>query len=359
VKKEIDTSSYKNKSVLVTGGGGYIGSSLIQKLRDIPCKIILLSRNKSQKNLIGKGKAKITIRQGDIRDPKIWPRLLKGVDIVFHFAAQTSSKVANENPVDDIQINLLPIVALIEACLREKHPPAIIFSGTVTQVGLTKTYPVNEVFQDRPITVYDINKLAAEKYLQYYAQQLGGKAVTLRLANVYGPGPESSSADRGILNLFVQKAIRGESLTVYGKGDFVRDYVYIDDVINAFLAAGVEIKKTSGHYYVIGSGVGHTFAQMTRMVTRLAAKKTGKKVRVAHIRPPENLSLIESRNFVANYSKFKQITGWKPKISLRSGVSKTVDFYMGKLYSGVGWKSRHILKANSKISKKTMEGMAP
>lgn len=320
-------SYYQDKRILITGGKGYIGSSVIQKLKTVSCEIIILDRKADQQNFPSE-KAKISFYEADVRDKEIWKNVLKKVDILFHFAAQTSSKIANENPLLDVQINLLPVINIIDACQKNNFFPDIVFSGTVTQVGLTKNYPVNEDLKDQPITVYDINKLTAEKYWQYYGNQMNGRAVTLRLANVYGPGPRSSSADRGILNFFVRQALRGEDLTIYGKGDFVRDYIYIDDVANAFLMAGAKMETVKGNYYVIGSGADHMIKEMVELVADQVAQKTGKEVKVVHVPMPKDLSLIEFRYFVADSKKFCQATGWKAKTPLEEGIRRTIEYFI-------------------------------
>jgi len=300
---------YRNKRILITGGSGYIGSLLFKKLKPLARSIISLNSEE------------------DIRKKNIWEKYLGQVDMIFHLAAQTSSKFANKNPLQDLNLNLLPVVNLIETCFKKNIYPDIIFAGTATQVGLTKKYPVNENFSDQPITVYDINKLAAEKYLQFYAQQTKGKAATLRLANVYGPGLSDSKLDRGITNLMIKKALRGEDLTIYGKGNFVRDYIYINDVIDAFVSAGKCIEKLNGFYYLIGSGKGYTFKQMIKLIRHQAMRKTNKKSKIIYLKLPPNLSPIESRNFVANSSKFSQVTGWRPRHSLKEGIKKTIKSF--------------------------------
>ena len=321
------TSHYKDKTILVTGGAGYIGSSVIRALSSVPCSIIALIKKGDVFSAPLEGSAKISVVEADVRNKEIWKKLLEKVDILFHFAAQTSSKVANENPCIDVEINLLPIINIIEVSQKNNFSPHIIFSGTVTQVGFTNTYPVNETFKDIPITVYDINKLAAEKYLQYYSNQLDNHAVILRLANVYGPGPRSSSsADRGILNVMIHKALRGKSLTIYGDGNFVRDYIYIDDVVEAFLTAAVKIDLLSGNYYIIGSGVGYTIKDAMNIIKEAVTQKTGRRVEILHVSSPKNLSQIEYRNFVADTTKFTTATGWKAKVSLQEGINQTIDY---------------------------------
>lgn len=318
-------SNYKEKTILITGGAGFIGSSIIKKLCKVDCNIILFRKKNSAKKNISEQVARISVVEGDIRDTNIWEKLLKNVDIIFHFAAQTSSMVANKHPVLDAEINLLPIIRLIETCQKINVSPHVVFSGTVTQVGLTEKLPVNETFKDEPVTVYDISKLSAEKYLQFFSSQLGNYAVTLRLSNVYGPGSGSGSSDRGILNIMIRKALSGEPLTIYGDGNFTRDYIYIDDITNAFLLAGSNIKALNGKYFILGSGVGHTIKEMVFMIRDEVAKRTDRKVDVAHVVLPENLSKIELRDFIADISQFSSITGWKPIVSLKDGINHTIN----------------------------------
>ena len=303
-------SYYSQKSVLVTGAGGFIGSVLVKKLNRLGAKVIALDS------------------KTDIRNKKIWTKWLSGIDILFHLAAQTSSNFSNQNPLLDAKINLLPIINLIDTCRRYHYSPDIIFSGTVTQVGLTKTYPVNESFKDEPITVYDINKLAAEKYLQFYSNLSEKRAVILRLANVYGPGLGRRKKDRGVLNSFISEALQNKPITVYENWNYKRDYIFIDDVVEAFLAAGEKIDRLTGNYCIIGNEQGRTVNQAVNLIKRTINLKTGKKVIVRKIPAPKNLSPIEKRNFIADSNFFKNKTNWKAKTNLIKGINKTIDYYL-------------------------------
>ena len=265
---------------------------------------------------------------GDIRDRAIWENTLQDSDIVFHFAAQTSVYAANENPFADLEINVLPIVHLLETCRQKGLQPIVLFSGTVTEAGIPTRVPVDESHPDRPITVYDLHKLMAENYLRYYVNQGVVHGTVLRLANVYGPGPQSSNADRGVLNMMIRKALKGEAITVYGKGDSLRDYVYVQDVAYAFLMAGARIKHVNGQHFVIGSGRGHTLEDAFNLVAKRVAIKTGELVQVTHIKPDGLLSPIETRSFVADSSKFIHATGWRPRYSLGEGIDRTVESYL-------------------------------
>jgi nucleoside-diphosphate-sugar epimerase len=321
---------YKNKTILVTGAAGYLGQAVIAKLSAFACKIIALDKESGPLKGLPQGAAKVSLVDADIRDERIWKEHLSGIDVLFHFAGQTSSRLANENPLLDLEANLLPVVNMIEACQKLKLSPQIIFSGTVTEAGLTQGYPVDETAKDSPVTVYDINKLAAEKYLEYYSNELGQEALTLRLANVYGPGPASSSMDRGILNAFIRKAVKSEPLTIYGEGNYIRDYIYIDDVVEAFLVAAMKIRAIKGSYYVLGSGTGVTIKDAVSMVQEIVLLKTGKRAQVKCIEPPPGLSRIEFRNFVADSTKFSTLTGWKANMHLREGITRTVEHFLNK-----------------------------
>lgn len=320
---------YSGKTILITGAAGFIGAAMVRTLREVDCHLVCLTTGSRKIEIVPDSQARITNRIGNIRNPSIWEQILEEIDIVFHFAAQTSSRFANENPVEDMDINLVPVVRFIETCQKQEIRPDFIFSGTVTQVGMTTDYPVDETRRDIPITTYDISKLAAEKYLQYYSREMGGRSVTLRLANVYGPGSRSSRPDRGILNMMVANAIAGLSLTVYGDGDYVRDYIYIDDVVDAFLAAGEDIQNLNGNYYVVGGGKGCSIKKMAETVADLAARLTDTHVDVHHVPAPKDLSQIEFRHFVADTSRFQRDSGWKPAFSLQEGVRRTIEFYKG------------------------------
>ena len=302
---------------MITGAGGYIAANLTAALADTPCRILRIDKpGAAFPPLAGRG-PEIRDLEMDIRRRDAWEGVLDDVDIVYHLAAQTSVYAADRDPEADLETNVLPLLNLLTSCRRQGLNPAVIFAGTVTEAGLTETLPVNEDHPDRPITIYDLHKLAAERYLLHFTANNTVRGVALRLANVYGPGPKSGSADRGILNAMIRKAIGGQELTIYGEGDCRRDYVFIDDVVEAFLLAAVHMDCLAGRYFVIGSGCGHTVAQAIRVVAQQVEMKTGRKVAVRNVEAPANLSPIEYRQFVADSGRFSRLTGWKPRYSLR------------------------------------------
>jgi UDP-glucose 4-epimerase len=320
-------SSYTNKRILITGGAGYLGSGLINLLKDFNCIIVRLDHPKATFLPIN-GAAHVEDVIGDVKEKEIWEKILIDVDIIFHFAAQTSTYAANENPPEDLNTNVMPILYLLEACRKQNVHPTVLFASTVTIVGIPAYLPVDEEHPEDPITIYDLHKLISEKYLKYYAKQGIIKGASLRLSNVYGPGPRSSRSDRGILNQMIRRALEGKTLTVYGKGEQIRDYIYVKDVAQAFLIAGENIKNINGQHFVIGSEQGNTIAYALGLIAERVALKTGNKVAIKHIDPPFPQSPIESRDFVANSQKFHHFTGWQPTYLLSEGIDSTIEDFI-------------------------------
>lgn len=327
MNERLDTAALAyltGKRILITGGAGYLASSLVSLLKDVDCHITRLGQSAEKFTPVA-GSARTEDVVGDVRDRAVWESTLAGVDVVFHFAAQTSVYVADKDALSDLNANVVPMLHLLEKCRRKSMNPIILFSGTVTEAGIPSRLPVDETHPDHPITTYDLHKLMAENYLKYYVAQGLVRGASLRLSNIYGPGPRSSSADRGVLNLMIRRALAGEPVTVYGKGEYVRDYVYVEDVARAFVLAAAAIENTNGRHFVIGSGKGHTIADAMRLVSRRVARKTGLEVPLVHIEPPQPQSPIEARSFVADTSLFTELTGWRPIVSLSEGIDRTIE----------------------------------
>ena len=150
------------------------------------------------------------------------------------------------------------------------------------------------------------------------------------LANVYGPGPKSSSTDRGILNQMIRKAMKGQNLTLYGKGDQMRDYIFVEDVIEAFLAAAVKKREIDGRSFLLASGIGTTLSEAFHLVARRVQIKVGQLVDVQSVEPPEESSSVDSRHFVGNINAIRSSLKWEPKHPLLEGIDRTIDYFLGE-----------------------------
>ena len=222
-------------------------------------------------------------------------------------------------------MSLTPIINLVHAAKDSKKTPRVVFASTVTLYGLTEILPVSEEAKPSPITTYDLHKLFIEQHLEMSTKNKIISATSLRLSNVYGPSLGRSSAnDRGILNKVTELAINGKDITIYGEGNYIRDYIYIDDVVSAFIHTAIA-DHAVGKVLNVTSGVGHTIKDAFSLVSDYSAKLTGKKVKINHIEWPKGISMIERRSFIGDASELKRTTKWQPNVSFEEGVDIIVE----------------------------------
>lgn len=311
---------YRGKTVAVSGASGYIASSIVEDLLTVGATVLRMSR-RPMAPLSG-----CTDIVCDYADRTPWDRIVRESDTVIHLAAQTSFYRAAEDPDADFQANVTPMRCLLEACRRHKLSPFIVYAGSTTQAGIPVRSPVDESHLDLPITFYDMHKLASEKLLEGYARQGLARGATLRLCNVFGPGPRSSASDRGILNASILRALRGERLVVYGDGSPIRDFLYIKDVAAAFLAAGIGGDALNGRHFVMGSGRGVSLLESFRIVSERVRARTGRVVEISSVPEPAGHSPIESRRFIGDSAAFRAAADWSPTVALEAGIDKTIEF---------------------------------
>ena len=236
---------FKNKVIAITGASGYIGSALVTELEKYSAKkLIRVSRKKLK-------------AQGNVEDWNIglsdldsWRKIVNQSDIIFHLSGNTSIAAAEKNPENSLNAEILPIMNLHTAAKELSKKPRFIYASTATIYGLTQNFPVSEDQATNPITCYDNNKLSAEKKLKIARSENLIESISLRLANVYRPSNnESSSNDRGILSKITKLSFENKKISMYGAGNYIRDYIYIDDVVNAFLLSSIlnykEIRQSS------------------------------------------------------------------------------------------------------------------
>lgn len=304
-------------TIVITGARGYIGSILAGRLTSEGRAVRLVSRSILPQARVD---AKIEQVQGDLRDESCWRTLLDGAEAVVHLSSRTDLRAAEVDAEDDDSLNVEPVRALVRAAERRNAPIPVIFASTVTIVGCEHCNPVDEQTPDRPCSVYDRHKLECEAILREATERGLLRACALRLSNVYGYGGVSINANRGVLNVMLGRALRGEPLTLFGDGAYVRDYTHVDDVVDAFYRAVTVHRICDGRHYVIASGRGHTLAEAYAFVKESALEYVDRCIEVRRIPEPPDLHPIERRNFVGNSRLFEQNTGWRPRFGLRDGI---------------------------------------
>jgi nucleoside-diphosphate-sugar epimerase len=314
----------------VTGGGGYVAGSLVPELLHAGYRVRRMARDASRLPALATSPELVEDFIGDLTRPDDLERAVAGVDAIFHLGSQTSVYVADQDPEADLSVSVLPTLRLLQACERRGGCPAFVFAGTVTVYGLVTRLPVDESFPPAPETVYDFHKLLAERYLVHYSKRGAVRGTSLRLANVYGPGPPSSRPDRGVLNTMVKRALAGQGLKIYGRGDFLRDYVYVGDVARAFVLAAEKPDAVNARPFIIATGRGTTVADAVHTVARLVTAKTGIAVPIENVPMPDGLSPIETRNFIGDPRALAEAVGFSATTTLEQGVEKTIDHFMTK-----------------------------
>ncbi|MBL4783991.1 MAG: NAD-dependent epimerase/dehydratase family protein [Cohaesibacteraceae bacterium] len=312
---------YKGKTVAVIGANGYIGSSLIEALSRHSEKVIRVCRSRLDP------KPGMIDLQADITDPDCWQKIVHQANIIFYLAGNSSVYASASDPSESLKSTLLPINHLIAAAQQSDNCPRVVLASTATIYGLTKDLPVAETNLANPITIYDLHKYFAEQQLALASCHGIINSISLRLANVYGPSPSVSSAkDRGVLNRVSKIALSGQDLHVYGDGNYVRDYIYIDDVIEAFLLSGA-YDSNAGQVFNVASGIGHTLKEAFELVAVSAVELTGNRVKVSCFPWPDKTDPIEHRDFIGNIDAMYAAFKWCPEVSLSLGVRKMTNCF--------------------------------
>ena len=318
-------SAYKGKRVLITGGLGFIGSNLAHAIVNHCAEVTLVDSlipeyGGNRFNIHGI-EDRVRVNITDVRDQNGMNELVKGQDFLFNLAGQVSHIDSMSDPYTDLEINCRSQLSILEACRRNNPDLKVLFAGTRGQYGKIVATPVSEAHPTQPTDVNGINKLAGEWYHIVYNNVYGIRACSLRLTNTYGPRHHMRTSRQGVLSWFIRLAIDGATIKLFGDGSQVRDFNYVDDVVEALLLA-MASEDTNGQVYNLGSGEPTTLKEAAELAIEVAGSGS------MEFAPfPEQQRRIEIGNYVADYSKFSETTGWKPRTSLQEGIARTVAFF--------------------------------
>lgn len=318
-------NTYKNKRVLVTGGLGFIGSNLaialVKEGAQVTCVDNMLPRQGGNLFNVKPVEDKIQISFSDIRNPQSMNYLVRDKDYIFHLAGQVSHVDSIRNPLQDLSINVEGTLVILEACRQFNKMARVIFTGTRGQYGESVRLPVDEDHPMRPKGVYAITNLCAENLVMVYDEIHDINAIALRITNTYGPRHQMMHDEYGVLNWFIRKAIDNEEIPVFGNGKILRDFLYVDDLINALLAAGAS-SEAYGNIFNVGTGKPINFAELAELVIKVVKSGSFKFTDFTKERKE-----IEPGDYYADISKIKKYIGWQPEVSLEDGIRATVDYY--------------------------------
>ena len=317
-------AAFRGAHVLITGGVGLIGSALARRLAGLGAEVVLLDSMVAEAganlaNIADLG-GRVRVNIADIRDAAALRHLLIGQDFLFDLAGQTSHLDSMNAPEVDLAVNCTAQLQLLELCRAVVPGVAVVHAGTRQIYGRPRYLPVDEEHPLRPADVNGVNKMAGEAYHLLFHDVYGINTRSLRLTNVYGPGMRIKDARQNFLGIWLRRALEGEAFEVWG-GEQRRELLYVEDAVEAFLVAALS-HDTAGLALNVGGGEPYTLLALAEALIR--ANGGGAFERREF---PEERKRIDIGDFVTDDRRFRQLTGWAPKIGLDDGLLRSLDYY--------------------------------
>jgi len=320
---------------LITGGAGFIGSNLAIKLVELEANVTIIDSFIPEYggNLFNlepiKNEVKLNI--SDVRDEHSMKYLIKDQDYLLNLAGQTSHIDSMNDPYADLEINAKAQLSILEACKRYNPTIKIVFASTRQIYGKPQYLPVDESHPLYPVDVNGINKMAGEWYHIVYNDVYKIRSVVLRLTNTYGPRMRVKDARQTFLGIWIKNVIEGNKISVFGDGKQIRDFNYVDDVVNAILLSA-QSDNVNGMIFNLGADDPINLQDTAKLMIEISDKASYELVPF-----PAERKVIDIGNYYADYKKIKSKLGWQPKESLKDGLKLTIDFY--KKYHKYYWDS--------------------
>lgn len=312
-------------NVLVTGGLGFIGSNLAISLVKWGANVTLLDAM-----IPGHGgnvfniepiKDDVVVNFSDIRDEHSMNYIVRGKDYIFHLAGQNDHVLSQTDPYADIDINVKGSVVLLEACRKFNPEARLVYTGTRGEYGSVARLPASEDTPINPKGIYELSSLTAQKVFKIYNDNHGISSVTLRLTNIYGERAQMRHSRFGVANWFVRLALDEQPIQVFGDGKIVRDFVYVQDCVDAICACACA-DGAYGEVLNVGDDAPSSFLELAETIVEEAGAGSWK---LAPFTPER--AAQEPGDFCSDISKIRRLAGWAPTTSLREGIRRTIDYY--------------------------------
>ena len=318
-------NEFKEKNILITGGLGFIGSNLAHRLVPLGALITLVDAlipdcGGNSFNIEGiKNYVKVNI--SDIRDRDKMDQLVRNQDYIFNLAGQVSHIDSMRDPFTDLDMNCQGQLSVLEACRKNNPTVKIIFASTRQIYGKPEYLPVDEKHPFRPTDINGINKMAGEMYHLLYNNVYGIRTVSLRLTNTFGPRQLMKHNRQGFIPWFIRQVIDGEELKIFGDGNQKRDMNYVDDVVDALLLAAIN-EKGNGEMFNLGGNEVMSLVAFVKLLIEIAQNGS-----YSIVPFPEERKRIDVGDFYCSWRKIEGSLGWKPTISIKEGLTRTIEYY--------------------------------
>lgn len=317
--------SFANQRIVITGGLGFLGSSLALRLADAGARVTVID------NLhplyggnpfnVADARDRIEVIVDDVRNLAVMGPLIERADIMFHLAAQVSYIDSLSMPYEDLDLNAKATLGILECCRKSNPKLRILFSSSRMTYGRAEVPLLDETSPTNPLSLYGIHKLTAEKYLLMYYRDFGIPSTVLRLTNPYGPRQQIKHSKYSVVGWFVRQAIEGKVIKIFGDGEQLRDYVFVDDIVTAMIGCA-SAPIAVGEVVNVGSGQSTRFRDMVSTV--ISCVNRG---RMEFVPWPDDYERVETGDIAVDISKLKALTAWQPRWTLQEGIQKTFEYY--------------------------------
>jgi len=316
--------SWTGRNILVTGGLGFIGANLARRLVELGARVTLVDSlipeyGGNLFNIAGI-EDRVRVNISDVRDAHSMKYLVQGQDYLFNLAGQTSHMDSMQDPFTDLDINAGAQLSILEACRRHNPGIKVVFASTRQIYGKPDYLPVDEKHLLRPVDVNGINKMAGEWYHILYNNVYGIHTCALRLTNTYGPSMRIKDARQTFLGIWVRLLMEGKPFEVWG-GEQLRDFTYVDDVVDALLRAATD-ETANGKAYNLGGDRVVSLAQLAELT--VAAHGGGT---YSSREFPADRKRIDIGDYYADYGLIRTELGWAPRVGLEEGLGRTLRYY--------------------------------
>jgi len=320
-------SIFEGRKVLISGGCGFIGSSLARRLVSLGASVTLIdslipSYGGNLAN-IADIRDRVWLNISDVRDPYAMSQLIQHQDYLFSLAGQTSHLDSMTDPFTDLNINVTAQLSILEAARKWNPRIRIVFASTRQIYGRPQYLPVDEAHPIVPVDINGIHKLAGEGYHLLYHRVYGIPSCCLRLTNTYGPGMRVKDARQTFLGLWLKLVLTGRSIEVFGDGLQLRDFNFVDDVVDAMLLAATR-DDAIGQVANLGSDETISLKDLAELLVTVNGAGNWKLVPF----PPER-KVIDIGDYYGNWSRAHQILNWKPRVELKEGLARSLEYYRG------------------------------
>ncbi len=310
-------SFYYGKKVLVAGGEGFLGYNCVRVLLQLGADVSVLTRSSRRPDL--RPLAHVVI--GDLRDRELMRELTSDTRVVFDFAGIAGAVDSNQEPERNLDGECRAHLTLFRACAESPIKPRVVFCSSRLVYGRPQYVPVNESHPLAPQSIYATHKVTAENYLGVFARTHGLPFTILRVSNPYGPYQAQHSKSYGVINQFLSLAAQGEAIRVYGTGSQLRDYIFVDDVVAAFLLTAAE-EACAGECFNLGGRRGIRLGDAARAIARLA---DGPPVEV--VEWPDDYQAVETGDYLTDLGKIDSYISLPVQKSFEAGVTRSLDAY--------------------------------